>query len=139
MKLSDKIAEINLLISQESWFDFEILNLKGNNLSIIGSIDFNYYHNFELIFEDVFHMSINTEWKSDTSEPVLHLVTENEAIELNKKYQIERGYNLFKIIPEDSKDNFYVAAKGLQIDNTKVYYYKKQNLGENEKIAHWVE
>jgi hypothetical protein len=104
----------------------------------MGSIDFSYGHSLEITFEDVYHLSVNRIWRTDTSKPVLKLVEGEEAFSLNKKYSIEQGNVLFKIIPEDINTAFYIAAKGISYNTDKVYYYKKDNLAPNERIADWV-
>lgn len=139
MKIAEKIQQINSIISKELWFDMEILIRKGGNLSIVGSIDFTYGYSLEIIFLDVFHMSINTEWRTDTSKPVLEVVNGEEAWNVNGKYRIEQGNTLFKIQSEDLDVPFYVAAKDIEFNTDRVLYYKKDILDEGERIADWVQ
>lgn len=138
MDLQKNIDEINAIISQGNWFDMEILERKGGDLIIIGSLDFTYGHSLEIKFGDVFHMTINTEWKVDTVKPVMYIVEGEECFLVNKKYGIEQGYTLFKIIPEGLEFPFYVSAKEIRFSTQKVYYYKKADLDANERIADWV-
>jgi hypothetical protein len=138
MKIDDKLQKINAIISAESWFDMEVLEMKKGNLLIIGSTDFTYGHSLEVIFEDVFHMCINSEWKTNTNRAVFYLVDNEERIMINKSFQIEQGNILFKIISEDLEEPFYVSAKNINFNTDRVLYYKKDNLEENERIADWV-
>ena len=138
MNVKNKIDQINALISQNPWMDMEILNLKSNNLTVSGSIDFTYGHSIEIMFEEVFHMSLNSEWKSDTAQPVLHLVEGEEAIQIYQKHQIEQGNFVFKIIAEGFDTPFYIAAKALNFNTDRVLYFKKEKLEANERIADWV-
>ncbi|WKN43945.1 hypothetical protein [Tunicatimonas pelagia] len=138
MEIKEKVERINTLISRESWLDMEIHGMNGGNLLIAGSVDFTYGHSLEIIFQDIFHMSVNSEWQVDTSKTVLYVVNNGEHVNINISYQIEQGNTLFKIIAKDMKVPFYVSAKDIEFNTDKVLYYKKENLGENERIASWV-
>ena len=84
------------------WFDFQIIEYDGYKLTIAGSIDLIYYHTLEVVFQDVFFVSGFFEgWRSDTSKPVF-ILPENES-EMNQKFEIEQGYQLFIFITEDYK------------------------------------
>ena len=118
-----------------SWFVFVLLT----RLVLIGSTDFTYGHSLEIKFEEVFHVSVNTEWKTDTSKPVLYLVDDSEGLGINQRYQIEQGNTLFKILSEDLETPFYISAKNISFNTDSVLYYKKDNLESNERIADWVQ
>lgn len=139
MELKETVEQINRILSNESWLDMEVLEMKGGSLVIIGSTDFTYGHSLEIKFAEVFHMSVNTEWKTDTSKPVLYLVDNGESVEINQKYQIEQGNILFKILSEDIETPFYISAKNISFNTDSVLYYKKDNLKSNERIADWVQ
>jgi hypothetical protein len=132
------LQEINFIISKYHWLDMEIISTKGGNLVIACSIDFTYGHSLEIIFEDYFYISINSQWQTNTLEKVLYLVTGEEADAINLKYRIEYGYSLFKIKPEYPVAPFYISAKKVVFNTDKVYYYLKDNLLEGERIADWV-
>ncbi len=138
MKLKEKVKKVNEIISEESWLDMELLEMKGGNLVIVCSTDFSYGHSLEIKFENVFHMSINAEWKTDTSKIVLEIVNKEESILINQNYQIEQGNVLFRVIAEDLKVPFYISAKNINYNTDSVLYYKKEHLAENERIADWV-
>lgn len=138
MELNIIIEQLNSIISKENWLDMEVQNLSGGVLVVAGSTDFTYGHSLEIEFHDVFYMSLNMEWKTDTSKPVFHNLDYNESLSLNSKFQIEKGFSIVKIIAEDFSEPFYVAAKSLFFNTDKVYYYHKDNLGPNERIASWV-
>lgn len=140
MTIVEKINAINAIVKKQSWYDFEVQDLKGNNLTVIGSLDFSNNHTLEITFTDVFHMSLNTSWSSDTSEKVLLLAEGEEARKINLKFRIEQGNFLFRFIPEDFGEDtgFYIAAKDLSFNTDTVYYYKKDDLKAGERIADWV-
>jgi len=139
MELIEIVEQINTILSKENWLDMEVLGMKGGSLTIIGSTDFTYSHSLEIKFEDVFYMSINMEWKADTSKPFLYLVDSSERIDINQKYRIEQGNTLFKILSEDLETPFYISAKKISFNTDNVLYYRKDNLENNERIADWVQ
>lgn len=99
---------------QELWFDFEFMHYKGDELVIMGNIDISTSHDIEIIFRDVFFVCCPIAWKVDTSQIVLTLVEGEEARRLNKKFDVEIGYLIFKFFLEDlDGQNCYIAAKSL--------------------------
>lgn len=128
------IADIDNLIRQHKWFDFYVLNYDGFKLSIAGSIDLAYYHTLEIIFEDIFFVSgFFNGWHSDTNS-VVFLSPDNEK-ELNKRFEIEQGYQLFIFKTEDYQNDIVIAAKKVSYNTDTVFYYDKSDLKSNEKIA----
>lgn len=109
------LVEINEFLQEQMWLDFEVMEYKKNRLTIIGSIDISTQHNIEIYFEEISFISLPMEWKTDTSEIVLTLLEGDKAITLNKKFQVEQGFHIFKFKPEDYTDDFgcYVGAKNI--------------------------
>lgn len=136
-EIRDLVKEIDGIVRQQKWFDFHVLSYDGFKLTIGGSIDLNYYHSLEIIFNDVFFVSgFFKGWHSDTHSDVF-LLPDNE-IELNRQFEIEQGYQLFVFKTEDHKSDFTVAAKSLSFNTDTVFYYDRQDLKENERIADFV-
>ena len=107
------VNEINDYIKKQMWLDFEVLSYENYTLSIIGSIDISSEHDIKIIFNDVSFISMPFEWKTDTSVEALILVTGEEAVIMNRKFQVERGHYIFKFVPESFLGDFgcYLAAK----------------------------
>ena len=102
IQLKPTVEKIDKYIRESLWFDFQIIEYDGYKLTIAGSIDLIYYHTLEVVFQDVFFVSGFFEgWRSDTSKPVF-ILPENES-EMNQKFEIEQGYQLFIFITEDYK------------------------------------
>lgn len=100
------IDEVNEFLERQMWMDFEIVEYNKNILKIIGNIDISQEPNIEIIFENIFFISAPFEWKIDTSEKALYLLEGEEAININKQFQVEQGYHLFQFIPEGYENNF---------------------------------
>lgn len=133
------VSEIDHEIRLNEWFDFHVLEYDGYRLSIGGGKDLTYSHELEIIFEDVFFASIFFDgWHSDTKRPVIELPTETLNKELNLKFEIQQGFQIFIIHPEDFKNKIYIAAKTLNYKKETVFYYDRQELKDNERIADFV-
>lgn len=135
----DIVKEIDRRIREHDWFDFHVTSYNGRVLEIVGSMDLSYYHQLEIIFEDVFFASIFFErWHSDTKKPVIELQDSDLNKELNMRFEIEQGYQLFVIRTEDYENDIYIAAKKISFNSDTVYYYDKADLKENERLAEFV-
>lgn len=138
-QLNKTVSEIDMEIRLHNWFDFHVQNYDGYRLSIVGGQDLTYSHELELIFENVFYASIIfEEWRSDTSKTIIEIPEKELNEKLNVEFEIHQGFQIFIIHPEDFKNKIYVAAKNLRFKKETVYYYDRQDLKENERIADFV-
>lgn len=117
------VNSIDSLIRSNKWFDFHVLSYDGRNLKIGGGIDLTYYHNLEIIFSDIFffHGFFET-WHSNTDNQVLIIPSKEINLELNMKFEIEQGYQLFIFKTEDYKNDIYIAAKEISYKENIVKY-----------------
>jgi hypothetical protein len=135
--IRDTVKEINGLIRKELWFDFHVFKYDGRSLTIAGGPDLCYYHQLEIIFENVFFFhGFFAEWKSDTSQPVF-VLPDNE-VQLSLQFEIEEGYMLFMFRTEDCENDVIIAAEKISYNTDTVFYYLRENLGDNERIADFV-
>lgn len=119
-EIKKNVESINTFIGNQLWLDFEVLHYDKQKLTIIGSIDISNAHDIEIVFEDVFFVSLPIEWKTDTSEQSLSIIEGETEIILNKKLQVEQGYSIFAFVPEDYPEDFacYVCAKRITFNLT---------------------
>ncbi|MBL7950883.1 MAG: hypothetical protein JNM62_04130 [Flavobacteriales bacterium] len=133
------VEEINQLVRAQEWFDFHVVECDFRKLVVGGSEDLTYYHKLEVVFENVFFFSgVISGWGTDTSKPMITIPEGEELRELNMRFEIQVGYQLFVILPEDFKNKIYVAAERLSYNTDTVFYYQRPDLKENERIARWV-
>lgn len=136
-EIKDIVRQIDQEIRKEKWFDFHVTHYGGGRLTVAGSTDLTYSHNLEIVFDEVFFVSgIFAGWRSDTAHVVFSLPG-NER-DLNQKFEIEQGYQLFIFMANDFKNDFIVAAKNVSFNTNTVYYYNRSDLKENERIADFV-
>ena len=133
------VKQIDNHIRQNDWFDFHLWSYDGRRLVISGSTDLTYYHKLEIIFTDVFYASTFFEgWHSETDKSVIEIPNSDLNKELNIKFEIEQGYQIFIIRTENYKKDIYIAAKEIQFNTDTVYYYQRENLGDNERLADYL-
>jgi hypothetical protein len=131
------VSEIDKEIRQHDWFDFHILKYDGYKLIVAGSIDLIYYHKLEIIFEDILFVSgFFQEWHTDTSTTAFQVL--NNQKEMNEKYEIQQGYQLFVFKTENYNNDVIIVAKNISFNTDTVYYYDKADLKDNERIADFV-
>jgi len=136
-EIKNIVLEINNEIQQQDWFDFHILSFDGFTLKVAGGTDLAYYHKLEVIFEDIFFVSgFFKNWRSNTKERTFILPLNEE--EMNRKYEIELGYQLFIFRTEDYENDVLIAAKKIRYNTDTVYYYERTDLKENERLADFV-
>lgn len=138
MNINQKIKTINRIVMSEPFFDFEIAKMNGVDLTLVGSKDFSYCHTLEIIFKDVFHVSMNSKWSVDTGNPFLFIPTDKEQFDFNVKFDVERGNIIFAFVAENFLTSFYIASKDLEFNTDVVLYYKKEDLQPGERLADWV-
>lgn len=119
------VNSIDQIIRSNEWFDFHILSFDGRTLKIGGGIDLTYAHSLEILFIDVFfiHGFFET-WHSETKEKVLIMPDKDLNLELNLKFEIEQGYQIFIFRTEDYENDVYIAAKEIQFNKNIIKYYK---------------
>lgn len=105
-EIIEVLEQLNDYLKEQLWMDFEIIEYSKTELKIIGSIDISNKPNIELIFKDVFFVSTPFNWKTDTRKKVGMLLSGEEAKKINLKYQVEQGYHIIKIQPEDYPEEF---------------------------------
>ncbi|BCN29443.1 hypothetical protein [Anaeromicropila herbilytica] len=88
----------------------------NSDMKIIGGEDLFYTHEIEIIFRDVFFVSLPMEWKTNTKKTVFELLEGENAKKINILYKVEQGYYILKFAPEDYQKEFgcLIAAKTIE-------------------------
>ena len=86
--MQEVLNKINDFLKNQSWCDFEIIELKGN-LQIGGKTGFYDKYNIIITFIDVFFMQILYEWKTDTKIKSFEIPDIKEQRALNINFGIE--------------------------------------------------
>lgn len=121
----DLTQEIDRYIRQFTWLDFEVYRYDGYRLTVVGSTDFSYYHQLEIVFEYVFFVLGNfSTWSSDTEKQVFGFPN-NEA-ELITHFNIEQNYQLFEFRQDGLDNDFLIASNTLTYNTDRVLLPKRE-------------
>jgi hypothetical protein len=136
--MSALVNEIDQQIRTRLWFDFDVFICDADKLVIAGSKDLCYYHEMEIIFENVFiAKGFFHGWHSDTSKPVF--IQPENVDAFDKEYDLEPGYTVFVFKTEDNdQDDVIVVAKKVSYNTDTVFYYEREDLQEGQRIADFV-
>lgn len=107
--IREKAIEIDTAIRKNPWMDFEVEKYDHQELIVAGNLSPSYPNRpgrIEILFKDVFFISLPISWKTDTSEQVFSVMDGEDAISINKFFRVEQGYQLFKFKSEDHEESF---------------------------------
>lgn len=109
-----EIDKINTYLSRCLWMDFEFCRMNAGQIVLSGSIDQSSdEYTIDIEFEQPYFVSTLFLWHGDTSKIFIELANDEEAMEMNQKYNVEFGNYIFKISVEgfDSPPIIIVAKK----------------------------
>ncbi|APB73333.1 hypothetical protein H7K28_12740 [Paenibacillus polymyxa] len=109
-----EIDKINTYLSRCLWMDFEFCRMNAGQIVLSGSIDQSSdEYAIDIEFEQPYFVSTLFLWHGDTSKIFIELANDEEAMEMNQKYNVEFGNYIFKISVEgfDSPPIIIVAKK----------------------------
>src|SRR6185312_12537251 len=113
--MQEVVDKINLIVRNYSYLELSMLSFERSRLIIAGSEDIMYFHNFEIVFDDVFTVACNTDWKIDTGKDFIWLVTDIEEIRtISLAYRVEKGNSIYRLEDEDHCI-YYIVAKTISI------------------------
>lgn len=106
MNIKDKVMNIDRVIRQYPWLDFEVAEYKNGKLTIVGSVDTSDEHVVEIDFVGVAFASLPMCWRTDTTNVVISVVEGGSAVVINQTFRVEQGSSLFQFVPEDYPQAF---------------------------------
>ena len=97
------VDEINAHLKKQLWMDFTVSEFDGSSLLVEGGVSIHRPRpwDIEITFGSVFCISLPVDWKTDTSEPPLALLTGDEAYAINARFGVVHGNHVFRFTPED--------------------------------------
>lgn len=132
------LDEINSIIKEKGIPDFQIDSYSQNNPVLIGSHDFCYCHELKIEFKEVYYISLPSEFYY----PLFRLATLEETKTIKQLIAIESEAIIYCLEAETTGSiallPFYIVAEAVNVREEKVYYYLRENLQKNERIADWV-
>jgi hypothetical protein len=96
----NQVFILNKLLQEKPWLDIDLVECSPYSLVLDCGLDLTVGADLEIRFTDIFLTSMVMTWKTDTSKPVIRVLTGDEAYSINVKFSVEEGYHLFSFQPE---------------------------------------
>lgn len=136
MKNETIITQLQNELEQTNINDFYIIGMNRNHdLLMLGSFDFSYYHELELIFYDVTYINCPT---SGFTINRLRVASEEEVTKLEKIIQDSCNGCIIALEDINSNNCFYIMTNRIEFNFQLVKYYN--DLGkqiEGQVISNW--
>jgi hypothetical protein len=101
------VKSFNAFARQKPWLDFDVAIFSPFRVTLHAGLDPSAPQpDVEIQFDDVFCVATLMSWKSDTTRPILRVLTDSEAWKVNGRFKVEEGYHLFSFQPEDYPEDF---------------------------------
>ena len=111
----EKINLINDYLKEQLWMDFELCNMNCGKIEMFGFLDEAGEEKIKIEFDRPYMMLSTFCFTYEGNGDFISLVTGDEAIELNKKYNVTQGNQIFKISDTNVNNDMYIIAKGLEV------------------------
>ena len=116
---------INDLAFRLKWLDCSVQRFKQDELVVSGSDDMAYYHNFEILFQNVHFYTGVFNWKwdcADHNDLITIIEDKNLKLDINKKFRVEQGNILLKFNNQDNLD-IIVGCHAIEFSDKVVKYF----------------
>lgn len=110
-----KINIINEYLKKQLWMDFEICKTNCGKIEMFGFLDEAGEDKIKIIFDKPYMMLSVFCFTYEGNSDFISLVTGDEAVELNKKYNVTQGNYIFKLSDTNINVDMYVIAKGIGV------------------------
>lgn len=111
-----KINIINKYLKKQLWMDFEMCNMNCAKIEMFGFLDEAGEDKIKIIFDKPYMMLSTFCFTYEGNDDFISLVTGDEAVELNKKYNVTQGNYIFKLSDTNINDDMYIIAKGIEVE-----------------------
>jgi hypothetical protein len=113
---------------------------------VIGSFDFSYYHQIEIVFFETLSHTISSQsiWSDHWDKAQLTLIQGIVRHEVLAKHQLsdDESLHVFAFnIGSFGDEQYYIIAKGISIKLGVVFHYdraQQEALKSDERVAYWV-
>lgn len=110
-----KINIINEYLREQLWMDFEMCNMNCGKIEMFGFLDEAGEDKIKIIFDKPYMMLSTFCFTYEGNSDFISLVTGDEAVELNKKYNVTQGNHIFKLSDTNINGDMYIIAKEIEV------------------------
>ena len=108
------IEKINRCLKENQWMDFEICRMNEGQIVLSGKLDELDEEVIEISFIQPFMLSCLMNFSYEDGN-FISITEGEETIEMNKRYKIEQGNYIFKLLIDDNATNFFIAAREIGV------------------------
>ena len=112
------VEKINLIkdyLKEQLWMDFELCNMNGGKIEMFGFLDEAGDEKVKIVFDRPYMMLSTFCFTYEGNSEFISLVTGDESVELNKKYNVTEGNQIFKISDTNINSDMYIIAKEIEV------------------------
>lgn len=108
------VERINKCLKENQWMDFELCRMNEGQIILSGKLDELDEEVIEISFIQPFMVSCPMNFSYDDGD-FITIAEGEEAIEMNKRYKVEKGNYIFRLLIEDDNKNFFIVAKEIKV------------------------
>ena len=112
----DIIDRINEYLEKCLWMDFELCNMNGGQIDLYGFLDEAGEDKIKIIFKQPYMVICVFSFTYEGNGTFISLVTGEEAYEINKKYGVIQGNQIFRLTNTNINSDMYIIARELEVD-----------------------
>lgn len=113
------IDKINDTLRKELWMDFEICSFGIDEVELCGYLDESEDDKIIIKFEQVFMVSSLMSFTYEGKGDFLFIAENDMAYNINSKYRITSGYNIYMIANTNVNCEMYIVARNVKMEYCK--------------------
>lgn len=115
-EIENEVLKINNYLDKCLWMEFECTGMNEGKILISGRIDISSSEfAIDIEFENPYYVASLMSWQLDDSRSFIELLSGDDEMAANDKYQVEKGNLLFKINAEDFNEApIFIAAQNIK-------------------------
>lgn len=114
MSINDEIVKINSYLAKELWMDFEVYKLNAGEVILSGFLDEMDSDKIRIKFIQPYMMVCTMSFTFEGGMNFISVLEGEEAIEMNKKYQVTEGNNIFMFSNTNINSRMFLIAKKIE-------------------------
>lgn len=115
MEMENIINQINDYLKGQLWMDFELCNMNRGQIEMFGFMDESGEDKIKIVFDRPYMVLSTFLFGYEGNGDFISLVTGDEAVEINKKYSVTQGNNIYKLSGTSVNSDMYIIAKGIKV------------------------
>lgn len=112
----NEINQINNFLKGQLWMDFEICAMDCGSVELHGFLDEAGADKIKIVFIEPHMVSCNFTFTYEGEHDFISVIDGEEAYQINVKYGVIRGNDIFKLSHLNVDAEMIIAAKGIEVE-----------------------